>query len=260
MAGMIYVIAGLGSDCQDLSSVEKYSPSSNTWSTVASLPAGRSHTTAITVGSDIFVLGGTLFEGVSASVLKYDSVQDSWSEVAPMPEGRFFHVACAIGADIYVIGGFSVTHDARGQFSVFKYESKANNWSTLAPGPMPVTLECSSASVMDGLIYIVGVGDNGHGVLRFDPASGAWSNLSPTLQNRTYGNAFVLGGCLYAAGGYDSDSSVERYDIALNTWTAHADMLEERTQFGVVTIGSAGPAGEQDLFDSLIAKASKRRQ
>jgi hypothetical protein len=39
-------------------------------------------------------------------------------------------------------------------------------------------------------------------------------------------------------------------------WHSVADMLERRERFNAVTIGSAGPAEEQDLFDSLIAKAS----
>jgi hypothetical protein len=40
-----------------------------------------------------------------------------------------------------------------------------------------------------------------------------------------------------------------------------ADMLEGRFTFCAVTIKSesAGPPEEQDLFDSLIAKASNRR-
>jgi hypothetical protein len=50
-------------------------------------------------------------------------------------------------------------------------------------------------------------------------------------------------------------SSVERYDVATDTWTAVADTLEERYVFGAVTIGSAGLAEEQDLFDSLIGRA-----
>jgi hypothetical protein len=32
-------------------------------------------------------------------------------------------------------------------------------------------------------------------------------------------------------------------------------MLESRNSFGAVTIRPTGPAEEQDLFDSLIAKA-----
>jgi hypothetical protein len=44
--------------------------------------------------------------------------------------------------------------------------------------------------------------------------------------------------------------------VAINTWAAMANMLEERYFFCAVTNRSAGRAEEQDLFDSLIAKAS----
>jgi hypothetical protein len=79
------------------------------------------------------------------------------------------------------------------------------------------------------------------------------------LVSRENGASFVVGGCLYAAGGNGGSESIERYDAASNTWTAVADMLEGRRWFSAVTIGSAGPAEEQDLFDSLIAKASSGR-
>jgi hypothetical protein len=52
---------------------------------------------------------------------------------------------------------------------------------------------------------------------------------------------------------------VERYDIATNTWTAVADMLEDRCSSCAVCIESEGPTEEQDLFDSLITKASTQR-
>jgi hypothetical protein len=52
---------------------------------------------------------------------------------------------------------------------------------------------------------------------------------------------------------------VERYDAADDTWTAVADMIEMRDSSGVVTIGSAGPVEQQDLFDSLIENASCRQ-
>jgi hypothetical protein len=52
---------------------------------------------------------------------------------------------------------------------------------------------------------------------------------------------------------------VERYDVASNTWVVVPNMLEGRRFFSAVTIGSAGQAEEQDLFDSLIVKASGER-
>jgi hypothetical protein len=75
------------------------------------------------------------------------------------------------------------------------------------------------------------------------------------LRRRKGGNSFVLGGYLYAVG---SDASAERYNVATDTWSDDvANMLERRGFFGAITTGSAGPAEEQDLFDSLITKAAR---
>jgi hypothetical protein len=193
----------------------------------------------------------------TSSVLKFDSTQGTWSVVEPMPEPRKLHAACAIGSDIYVIGG-RIPGRTEQQKSVFKFDTETNRWSTLEPMPFP----CSdhSVSVLDGhLIYIVGAGENGKGVLRFDTASGVWSTLGAT-SNPKFGSAtFVLGGCLYVAGGGRDRSSVERHDAVTDTWTAVPDMLAKKIHCGVVTIGSADPAEDQDLFDSLIAKITRER-
>jgi hypothetical protein len=103
-------------------------------------------------------------------------------------------------------------------------------------------------------------GEENRELLRFDPVLGVCTTLAPTLSNRKSGASFVLGGYLYAVGGIENDASAERYDVATNTWTdIVANMLESRSCFCAFTIGSSGPAGEQDLFDSLITKASLQR-
>jgi hypothetical protein len=87
-----------------------------------------------------------------------------------------------------------------------------------------------------------------------------WGTLGAALRNKHNSASFLLGGCLHVAGwGDDSSSSVERYDVATNTWTAMADMLTSRVHFCAVTMGSADPAEDQDLFDTLIAKAIRER-
>jgi N-acetylneuraminic acid mutarotase len=93
-----------------------------------------------------------------------------------MPEPRF--AACAVGSDIFVVGerNKGKVHQA----SVFRYDTVANAWSTLAP--MPHASSGHSASVMNGLVHIVGAGD-GSGVRRFDPVSGAWTTLASTLED-----------------------------------------------------------------------------
>jgi hypothetical protein len=198
----------------------------------------------------MYVLGGFVGATLTTSVLKFDSMLCTWSEVAPMPAIQGGLAACACGSDIYIFGGYSDT--LQDQRTVFKFDTEANEWNTLAP--MPIVGGGHSASVLDGLVYIVGYS----ATLRFDPVSGAWSTLAPTLSDRQSGASFVLGGCLYVCGGGDDDASAERYDVATNMWSnVVAEMLEGRSHFCAVTIGSTGPAEEQNLFDSLIAKASK---
>jgi N-acetylneuraminic acid mutarotase len=256
LAGELYVIGGFSTDPRgSLSSVEKYTPSSDTWSAVAPLPSARYSHAAVAVGSAIYVLGGICERREVASVLKFDSTQGTWSAVESMPEPRRLHAACAIGSDIYVFGG----RFRNGfQTSVFKYDTVTNTWSTLAPMPLPCADH--SVSVLNGdQVYIVGVGEDGKSVLRFDTASGVWSTLRDTSNNKRGSATFVLGGCLYVAGGDGNSSNVERYDVVTDTWTAVADMLEGRADSCAVTIRSVEPAEEQDLFDSLIAKAGRER-
>jgi N-acetylneuraminic acid mutarotase len=199
----------------------------------------------------MYVLGG-----LTASVLKFDSVQDSWTEVAPMPEMRYAFAACAVGNDIYVFGGGG--NGLRGgRASVFKFGTEADTWSTLTP--MPHACANRIASLLDGLVYIVGAGTNYRGVLRFDPASDAWSTLADTSSSRIGSTPFVVGGSLFTAGAAGNDTSlVERYDVASDTWTAMANMLEGRCYHKAVTFGSVATTEKQDFFDSLIAKASSK--
>jgi hypothetical protein len=200
----------------------------------------------------MYVLGG--YNGAAtASVLKFDSTE-GWVEVVPMPAPRYTFTASAIGSDIYVFGGRDGAH---ARATVFKFDTQTNEWIALAP--MPHVCAYHSAEVLGGLVYIVGGGVSSRETLRFDPSSRVWQTLAPTSVSRRGGVSYVLGGRLYAAGGDGGSSSVECYDVASNTWsTAVSDMLEGRRFFGAVTIGAAAPAEEEDLFDSLIAKAALR--
>jgi N-acetylneuraminic acid mutarotase len=261
MSGEIYVIGGRTQDegMTYFAGVERYSPLTDSWTELAPLPSPRTSHAAVTVGSTIYVLGGIFAEG-EPSVLVYND-RGTWSEVAPMPENRMDFAACVIGVHIFIFGGFD--DDSNEQASVFKFDTMTNIWSTLPP--MSHTQSRVSASSLNGFAYIVGAGD-GFQVLRFDPISAEWSVLAPTSRDRQLGVSFVIGGCLYVAGGKGSvggqldTSRVERYDAASNTWTELAPMVERRTEFCAVTVGSAGPAGDEDLFDSLIATALIRRQ
>jgi N-acetylneuraminic acid mutarotase len=255
VAGELYVSGGADGNNHALSSVAKYSPSSDAWSTVAPLPAARSAHCAVTVGSAMYVLGGYDSGAGFASVFKFDSTLETWSHVAPMRAGRWASAACAIGSEIYVFGGSA--HDEGQEIvfqdSVFKYDTEADKWSTMAC--MPHVSSWNSASVMRGLVYIVGTGVSDRDFWRFDPASGAWDMLAPAKEERTGASTFVSSDYLYVVGGGSGTSSAERYDAASDTWTRVTSMSKARRYFGAVVIGSVSPFEEQGLSNSRIAQA-----
>jgi hypothetical protein len=254
VAGELYISGGRDGDGHYLSSVEKYCPSSDTWSAVTPLHCTCANHAAVAVGPAMYVLGGINGRHVSANVHKFDSTQNTWSEIAPMPRARFVHAACVLGSDIYVFGGcgddFEQQHD-----NVYKYDTEENAWTTLAS--MRSVCIFHSVATLKGQIYVTGMGPSGDEVYIFDPVSGVWSDLASTSYCKSQGSLFVLGGCLHAVGGHGNHKSVERYDAATDTWTALANMLEGRRLPGAITIPAAGPAEEQNLFDALIAKATR---
>jgi hypothetical protein len=254
IAGELYVVGGKGviGGLSYLSSVEKYTPSTDTWSALAPMPVVCAASSAVAVGSAFYVLGAR-FVDRACVMLKFDTIVGTWSEVAPIPEPRLMGSTCAVGSDIYVFGGVAPPRIITQ--SVFKYDTLTNIWSSLAP--MPHAGVYRSAAHMDGLVYIPGTGDNMRETLCFDPASGIWSTLAPLLTRRKQCSAFALSGYLYAIGGQGSESSAERYDVASNTWTAMADLPQGRMACDAISIESVGPTEEQDLFDSLIAQASR---
>jgi hypothetical protein len=253
IAGELYVIGGDVSLVDDvlIRSNEKYTPSTDTWSSIAPIPVAYTDSSAVAVSSDLYVLGNTTF-GQESTMHKLDTIMGTWIEVAPLPEPNFACGMCAVGSAIYVFGGLTPRRSM--SVSAFKFDTLTNTWSSLAPMPHA----CSeNAACMKGLIYITGAGDNNRQTLCFDPALGTWSTLAPLLMERFHCSMFALSGNLFAIGGQGSESSVERYNVATDTWTAMADLPHGRMGFGAVSIGSAGPAEEQDLFDSLIAQASR---
>jgi hypothetical protein len=101
IAGEIDVTGGEDYMANTFESVEKYSPSSDTWTTVAPFPEARSGHVAVAIGSVMYVIED-FFDGyANDSVLKLDSTQGTWGHVAPMPEESFC-VSCLCYRERYL--------------------------------------------------------------------------------------------------------------------------------------------------------------
>jgi N-acetylneuraminic acid mutarotase len=117
--GRIYAIGGVDiiRSPQPLATVEAYTPATNTWTVLASLPTPR-QLLAAAVGPDgrIYAIGGADAAGNSLTTVEaYDIATNTWSAAPSLPTPRSA-LAAVTGADgrIYAIGGFDDTTPLNG--------------------------------------------------------------------------------------------------------------------------------------------------
>ena len=137
-------------------SVERYDAATNSWTTLAPLPAARvSATAAYDAHGHIIVIGGLdPATGVpTASVFSYDIATNAWTQLGDTPGSAVAARTAALGADglVYLIGG---TNSA----AVWVFDSVAGVWYA---GPNLLTARGTPAVALggDGFLYAMG-GDN----------------------------------------------------------------------------------------------------
>jgi len=162
-SGYAYAIGGLGNNNAALSSVERYDSVSNSWKTVAALPAARYLFNAIFDGTNtLYTFGGrtnATAGGETATVLSYNVSGNSWSTLAPMPVATAGSAAIA-GADgkFYIVGGTTggvVTN------VVQVYDPGANSWQLSTPLPAGVTVAGGAADAAGHLVVLGGADGSG---------------------------------------------------------------------------------------------------
>ena len=198
------------------SKMTAYTPSTNSWVQVRSLPTAR-YGLAAANGPDgrIYALGGyTSGNQITAEVDAYTPATNRWRKVAPMPTPRAF-LAAATGADgrIYAIGGNGANGEDLFLDTVEAYTPSTNTWVEVSV--MPTARQALAAATgPDGRIYAIG-GSNSPTGLRalgiteaYTPTTNTWSELA-VMPTPRYGLGAATGtdGRIYAIGGYNPQSS-----------------------------------------------------
>jgi N-acetylneuraminic acid mutarotase len=214
--GSVLTFGGQNSSGSDLSSVEKYNPSTSTWSYIASMDVSRRQLAATTLqDGSILAIGGAN----QSSVEKYDPIANSWSYIASMNAPRWNLAAATLqDGSVLAIGGYSFNDTKLS--SVEKYDPVGDVWSYIAsmnttrPGLTAVTL-------MNG--NVLAIGGQTSSVEKYDPTANNWSYVASMNMVR-FGHSSVLlqdGSVLTIGGMVDYGNnlqSVEKYNPATNLW------------------------------------------
>jgi YVTN family beta-propeller protein len=247
----IYAIGGHNAENIALRTVEAYDPTTDTWTTVASMSSPRALLAAAT-GPDgrIYAIGGQNQNGLElATVEVYDPMTDSWATVASVQfqshegvPGRAGHAAASLAdGRIYAVGGFASfdpeVSRAVGTPSVEAYDANGDVWSFVAPIPHfgVGRYLLAAAAGPDGRLYGIGgavrdaVGSEllYSSVTAYDSDSDTWSSVADLLSPRfdlaaatgPDDKIYTIGGMsLTDTGRYLTLDFVDAYDLPTDSW------------------------------------------
>jgi hypothetical protein len=150
--GKIYAIGGTSNIN------EEYDPTTNTWTTKATVPTGRSKLATVTVQNKIYAIGGYDDASPGTPTAKnevYDPTTDTWTTKAEMPTARGSICANNVNDQIYVTGGLEMTRPLYVEDSnkTEAYNPATNTWVTKAE--MPYAVADVSSAVVGDKIYVL---------------------------------------------------------------------------------------------------------
>jgi len=221
----IYV-AGGATPSGILNVTEVYDPVTDTWSTAAPMPVGRTTGASAVVNDILYTIGGGVTGGGNSvnTVQAYDPATDTWTTKAPVPTPINSTYAVVQNGLIYVVSGFN--NNAR-LTTLLVYDPSANTWKNLAP--MKVGKSQPAVALFGNTIIAAGglSTNNTNGTVdneAYNIASNSWTTLAPSPIARFGGCFEAAGGTLFIAGGRTSTSApildtMDSYDVTANSWT-----------------------------------------
>ena len=227
-----------------------------TWTDIAPLPAALEFPTAVTDGTNIFILGGALVGTGTpqTTVYRYDPVANTYTPLAPFTTGVWNAAAVYLGGKIYKFAG---TGPATASTNVLEiYDVAGNTWT---PGAVyPLSISFVGAFVKDGFIYGAGGIQSVGSVAslktyRYDPVGNTWDDAAITdLPETRWGAASSITGYgvnngWVLAGGYvngtataNISTTVIRWNSTTNVWSSLPNLsVGERARMTGAILGGS---------------------
>jgi hypothetical protein len=256
----IYVIYGTMEGQIRKPTVARYSTSIKEWEYDLKPYSGRTDDvgplstmseggSVVSVGSNIYVISGT-------STMVYDTEELTWSKATPPPgcDETLDGALCVFNEYIFLFCGSSVNKDN----SILKYKTSSKKWIKMK-GKVPMSPKTRTyghrACLMNGKIYIMGLGETQSTVSCFDPSTSftKFMTHSETLDGTRHGTIFVLNDVLYVTKVQPFTNIAQYYCKESLSWQ-HSKMVDLDGTMSVVMKGGVKRApGDDNWFTLRIA-------
>ena len=251
--GFLYTFGGVSTAI--IANARKFD--GTTWTDIAPLPAALEFPTAVSDGTNIYILGGALTgTGTPQTTLyRYNVATNDYTTLAPFTTGTWNQAAAYLGGKIYKFAG---TGPATASTNVLEiYDVAGNTWT--AGAPYPLLASFVSAFTQGGFVYGAGGIQSVGSVAtlktyRYDPVANTWDDAAiadlpltrwgAASSGTAYGSGAAAGWVL--AGGYENgtataniSTTVIRWNSTTNAWTSLASMPGERARMTGAQLGGS---------------------
>jgi N-acetylneuraminic acid mutarotase len=224
VGGYLYLIGGISDWPQpSVTTVNRYAPAANSWTTVAPLPTARGAMGVAVLNGKVYAAGGLTSATSVSDFTVYDPATNAWTVLPDMPTPRDHLTGAAINGKFYAIGG-RVHGQLCSPLNVVEvYDPATNTWATAAP--LLTARAGHAVGSVNGHIQVFG-GEGSAGLCGtiksaedYDPATDTWTELPDMLTPRHGIGGATIGTSVYLPGGATWTGSAatpvhERYDAS----------------------------------------------
>lgn len=222
--GSVVIVGGVGGGLwpwqrDGITTVERYQPARNRWTTLAPLPQGvTEHSAVVLSDGRLLVVGGRDRDAVpsqaTVAVWAYTPTTNRWQALASLHQPRDGNVATLLPDGwVLLVGGVDILYPSQ-EPSAEVYDPQQDRWQ---PGPiLGVTFAGyqRAARLADGRVLVA----DGVDVFLYDPALDRWSRRAPGARLAIAGSLSTLhdGRVLQVAGSIQAfyDPAADRWQIA----------------------------------------------
>ncbi len=206
----IYLINGANLGNSPTSTLWRYDPLANSYTTLAAPTTATAGQGAAYFNGKLYRVGGCTTSGPCSAqtntVEVYTISTNTWASAAAYPQPIWGLSVTAYGGYLYAAGGFTTSNVASAK--TYRYTPGAGSWNDAAIADLPAARVAWAAADLYYGKWILAGGGNGltpdNTVVQWDPATNSWSALPTLLASRTLPGAATLGSGFYVVGGVDS--------------------------------------------------------
>ena len=222
--GKLYVFGGEDQSSFGINYVEEYDPSTNSWTTLNSMPNKRVHAAATELNGLIYLAGG--FEQFSHDASKtidvFNPETGNWSNIPSMNYGRWGLGLFSFNNKLYAVGGLAHISSNDIILSIEEFDFNTNTWTVIQS--IPEVIRGTKCTIIGNTIYLVegSKTENNLNTYSYNIETQEW-NTHPNFSDSRVDFAIgTIGNNIIITGGLDKNNNkidiTELFLIENNQW------------------------------------------